>query len=162
MSRKIFKIATLVVTISSSVFWSGCSKENESSETKNVGKNQSVATIVNNNTSVSQPASATPSVVNASQTPPGKADVKPPASSVKPPPTPEIGSGGNDMLLLTQVRNALSSDKELLNAVIVEIKEGNATINGTVSSLDQKNRAQQLVKGVNGIKSVKNNLQIGR
>jgi osmotically-inducible protein OsmY len=73
---------------------------------------------------------------------------------------PQIGSGGGDMFLFTQVRSALSSDKELFNTVIVEIKEGNATISGNVKSEAQKAKAAQLVQSVNGIKSVKNNLRV--
>ena len=64
------------------------------------------------------------------------------------------------MFLFTQVRSALSSDTELLNAVIVEIKEGNATLTGNVSSEAQKIKAGQLIKSVKGIKSVKNNLRV--
>ncbi len=64
------------------------------------------------------------------------------------------------MFLFTQVRGALSSDAELLNAVIVQIKEGNATLTGNVSSEAQKTKAGQLIQSVNGIKSVKNNLRV--
>ena len=64
------------------------------------------------------------------------------------------------MFLFTQVRGALSSDKELFTAVSIEIKEGKATLTGKVSSEAQKAKAEQLVKGVKGIKSLKNNLRV--
>ncbi len=84
---------------------------------------------------------------------------KKPSTPVKEP-TPQIGSGASDFLLFTQVRGALSSDKEFSNAVIVEIKEGNVILTGNISSEAQKTKAGQLVQSVKGIKSVKNNLRV--
>lgn len=75
-------------------------------------------------------------------------------------PAAQIGSGGNDLTLFTQARNALGTDQELSRAVIIEIKEGAATLTGTVSSQAQKVKAAQLIQAVKGIKSVKNDLRI--
>lgn len=75
-------------------------------------------------------------------------------------PTPQIGSGGNDFYLFTKARGALSADAELKAAnVVVDVKEGNITLSGTVKSAEQKSKAEQLVRAV-GSKSIKNQLRV--
>lgn len=76
-------------------------------------------------------------------------------------PKPQIGSGGNDFSLFTQARAALSADAELKGAnVVVEAKEGVLTLSGAVASTEQKARAEQLARGVSGVKLVKNQLRV--
>lgn len=166
MINKNFEIVSALILIS--IVLTGCSGNsqpdvaktgaNQASIVSNNNLNSSDAVLNNNNVSANAPNASTPIAVNT-----------PPASTVdqnkksSPPvkvPTPQIGSGGGDMFLFTQVRGALSSDKELINAVIVEIKEGNATLSGKVSNENQKAKAEQVVKSVQGIKSVKNNLRV--
>lgn len=132
----------------------------QSQATLNNNINQS-PTVLNNNGAVAvSPSNSTP-VVGNTPPPTGTADKNrkslPSATTA---PTAQIGGGGSDMLLFTQARGALSSDKELSNSVIIELKDGNATLTGNVSSQEQKIKAGQLVQGVNGIKSVKNNLRV--
>lgn len=127
------------------------------SNNNNAPVNNNVNVLVNNNVAPNQSNASTPLVSNASA--PTLNQNKKSAPTVNQP-SAQIGSGGGDMFLFTQVRGALGSDKELLNAVIVEIKEGNATLTGSVSSEAQKTKAAQLVQSVNGIKSVKNNLRV--
>lgn len=75
-------------------------------------------------------------------------------------PKPQIGSGGGDFSLFTQVRGALNADAELKAAnIIIEVKEGVVTLGGTVASAGQKSKAEQLVRGV-GPKGVKNELKV--
>lgn len=81
---------------------------------------------------------------------------KPPANM----PTPQIGSGGNDFYLFTQARAALNADAELKAAnIVVDIKEGVATLSGAVKSAEQKSKAEQLVQSA-GLKTVKNQLRV--
>jgi len=123
---------------------------NQAPAVSNNNTNQAPAVSNNkNNVPVNSPNTA-PQAVN---------NDKKPALPVKEP-TPQIGSGGMDFSLFAEVRSALSSDQELLNAVIVEIKAGNAALSGNVSSEAQKIKAAQLVQSVKGIKSVKNNLRV--
>lgn len=76
-------------------------------------------------------------------------------------PDPKIGAGGNDFYLFTQARGALNADSELKNSnIVVDVKNGSATLSGTVSSAEQKSRAEQIVRALNGITSVKNQLSI--
>jgi osmotically-inducible protein OsmY len=74
---------------------------------------------------------------------------------------PQIGSGGNDFFLFTQARAALNADAELRNAVVVvDVRDGVATLTGSVATDAQKQKAAQLVQGVAGFKGVKNLLRL--
>lgn len=78
-----------------------------------------------------------------------------------PMPQPQIGSGGNDLLLFTRIRSAIDTDADLKRAnIIIDISDGVVTLNGTVAGDAQKARAEQLVKNVGGIKGVKNQLKL--
>ncbi len=161
MVRKKFEIMPALVLIL--IVLSGCTKNSEPDVAKTDNINQAPTAsnnntvTANNNVSANGSSTSTPIVSNTSaSTTAQDRKPSPPANQ----PTPQVGSGGGDMFLFTQVRGALSSDKELLNGVIVEIKEGNATLTGKVSSEAQKAKAAQLVQSVNGIKNVKNNLRV--
>jgi len=159
MFRKIFTTAPVIILILTAIVLSGCAKQTESQTAKTDNINKAPTAVNNNNISANPPNVPTPLGNNISTTTTTGKDNRKPSPAVKEPP-PQIGSGGDDMSLFTQARGALSSDKELLNAVIIEIKEGNVTLNGKVSSETQKAKAAQLVQSVKGIKSVKNNLHV--
>jgi len=180
MVKENFKIIFAVISISSVL--SGCAGNSapESAKTSNANQSQ---TVLNNNTSqppavsnnnTTQPAAAfnnnSAAADSRGNSTPGAADNsstvvntagkdKKPSSPAPDAPKPQIGGGGGDLLLFTQVRGALSSDNELSSAVIIEIKDGNVVLTGNVSSEAQRAKAVQLVQGVKGIKSVKNNLR---
>ena len=143
-----------LILTSISFILSGCSGTSESDGAATVNVNRS-ATVINTNVSNSLPNASTPMTSNANV----PAANRKPSASVKDP-VPEIGSGAADFGLFAQVKAALSTDAELSKAVIVEIKEGNATLSGSVSSEAQKAKAEQQVRGVKGIKNVKNNLRV--
>jgi hyperosmotically inducible protein len=72
---------------------------------------------------------------------------------------PQIGSGGNDLYLFTQTRAVLNADDELKAAAVnVSINGGVVTLAGKVASEAQKAKAEQLVRSVEGVKDVKNQL----
>lgn len=76
-------------------------------------------------------------------------------------PQPQIGAGGGDLFMFTQARAALSADAELKTAnIVIEVNSGSLTLNGTVANMSQKSKAEQLVRGVAGVKAVKNQLRI--
>ncbi|HEX8250954.1 MAG TPA: BON domain-containing protein [Pyrinomonadaceae bacterium] len=159
MVRKKITLAPVIILILTAIVLSGCAKQAESQATKTDSINKA-PTAANNNISANPPNAPAAPVNNVSTaTTAAVRDNRKPSPAVKEP-TPQIGSGGDDMSLFTQARGALSPDKELFNAVIIEIKEGNVTLNGKVSSEAQKAKAVQLVQGVKGIKSVKNNLRV--
>jgi osmotically-inducible protein OsmY len=94
--------------------------------------------------------------------PPAEA-VRPETNRTKPAPTPppQIGSGGNDLFLFTQTRAALNADAELKGVnPVIEIKGGVVTLTGKVATAAQKSRAEQVARGVAGVKSVNNQLQV--
>jgi hyperosmotically inducible periplasmic protein len=75
-------------------------------------------------------------------------------------PTPQIGSGGNDLFLFTKARAAVNADPELKAAnLIVEVKEGVVTLSGTVASAALKSKAEELARGA-GPKDVRNQLRV--
>jgi len=160
-NKRLMFAATL---ISTSIILSGCSQTSETGVAKsNANQSQTLSNAgniaVNNNVSAALP-NAVPSVANPNTTPPTAANKQKPAASSVNEPKPQIGKGGDDFSMFTQVRGALNADKEFVDAVIVEIKEGNVTLSGNVSSQEQKTKAGQLAQGVAGVKSVKNNLRV--
>ncbi|HEX8367736.1 MAG TPA: BON domain-containing protein [Pyrinomonadaceae bacterium] len=161
MIRKKITIAPVIILILTAIVLSaGCAKQTESQAARTESVNKA-PTAANNNNISANPPNVPPPVNNISTTATTAAgkDNRKPSPAVKEL-APQIGSGGDDMSLFTQTRGVLSADKELINAVIIEIKEGNVTLNGKVSSEAQKAKAAQLVQSVKGIKSVKNNLRV--
>ena len=130
---------------------------------------------VNNTQPAGVVANATPAT-NTTQAPPPSAGNNAPAAAVTTPtgtggaveksktadvPRPQIGSGGNDLFLFTQARAALGSDAELKGAnPVVEVKDGVLTLSGTVATPAQKSRAEQVARGIGGVKAVKNQLRV--
>jgi len=159
MFKKNHKLTFSVILISSICF--GCAGASETNSAKDTTGNRSTAVTNTNAALPAAPAAAGNGnlpAASSNQTANLSKDPKP-APAVNQP-APKIGSGGDDLSLFTQVRSGFSSDQELLNGVIVEIKEGNATLTGKVSSEEKKKKAAQLVQNVNGIKSVKNNIRV--
>ena len=48
----------------------------------------------------------------------------------------------------------------LKSNIVVDVKNGGATLSGTVANAEQKSRAEQLVRALNGIMGVKNQLNV--
>ena len=157
MFKKNHKIIISAALISGFCF--GCSGTAETNSAANNNRNQSTA--VSNNNAASTPAAvinANAPAASSNQTANADRNIKPmPAANM---PAPKIGSGGDDLALFAQVRSALSADQELFNGVIVEIKEGNATLSGKAPSEEKKKKAEQIVQNIKGIKSVKNNVRV--
>lgn len=117
--------------------------------------------------SAATPAATTPApAASAGVTTPGT--VPSPASESRatrnaPParmPTPQIGSGGNDLFIFTRTRAAINNDSDLKAAnVVIEVKEGVVTLSGTVTSAALKSKAEELARGV-GPKDVRNQLRV--
>lgn len=154
------KLNLLLTVLSLTIFLQGCSQSSESNAVKNGNANQPEVSNLNGNSGVAnasnnfgvnnQPASNTNSIPTV--------DRKTAPSA--PEPKPNFGSGAADLSIIMSARNKLSSDKDLINSVIVDAKEGNVTLTGKVSSEEQKKKAEELTKSVQGVKSVKNNLRV--
>lgn len=171
MVKKKSHVAPAIILFS--IALSGCSNSGTSEVAKTANTNQ---TTTVSNSAVNQTPTAANTVAAAASpnaaAPVAGSNPQPTVGSVSPAtadkgrkpstndPAPQIGSGASDFLLFTQVRGALDADQDLMKGVIVEMKEGNVVLTGSVSSEAQKTKAAQLVQGVEGIKSVKNNLRV--
>ncbi len=72
-----------------------------------------------------------------------------------------VGSGLNDGWLWVKTRFDLAAEDDLRDSTInVDVDNGVVTLTGTVASAAQKTRAEQSVKAVEGVKSVKNQLKV--
>jgi len=72
-----------------------------------------------------------------------------------------IGADANDGWLWTKTRAVLATTDDLRDSTInVDVENGVVTLSGTVATPAQKTKAAQVAKGVEGVKSVKNNLTV--
>jgi NOL1/NOP2/fmu family ribosome biogenesis protein len=72
-----------------------------------------------------------------------------------------IGAGANDGWLWTKTRAVLATTDDLRESTInVDVEDAVVTLSGTVATAAQKSKAAQVAKGVEGVKSVKNNLAV--
>jgi hypothetical protein len=175
------------IGITSAIFWilmtgvlSGCSQNTGTETATSDNTNQTVTTSLNNDnisalpsntsntmtpngsdTATTSPNGSMPEAGNDSvqtadkQNPTDRKPTQPVKS-----PTPIQSTGAQDMFLFVQIRGALNADKELGDAVTVELKEGNVILTGKVPSEEQKKKAEEAVRNVKGIKSIKNNLRV--
>lgn len=73
----------------------------------------------------------------------------------------KIGTGANDGWLWTKTRAALATTDDLRDSTInVDVENAVVTLSGTVANQAQKTKAEQVAKGIDGVKSVKNNLAV--
>lgn len=69
----------------------------------------------------------------------------------------------SDDAIYDNVRRRLASDQVVKGGALkVDVRDGVVTLSGMVDEQKQKDRATSLTKKVNGVKSVNNELQIGR
>ena len=72
-----------------------------------------------------------------------------------------IGTGANDGWLWTKTRAVLATTDDLRDSTInVDVDNAAVTLSGTVATQAQKTKAAQVANGVEGVKSVKNNLVV--
>ncbi|MGL1833636.1 BON domain-containing protein [Rhodocyclaceae bacterium SMB388] len=67
----------------------------------------------------------------------------------------------DDTVITTQVKAAIFDDPDVrMNEITVETFDGVVQLSGFVSSQANINKAMQLARGVKGVKSVKNNMNL--
>jgi hyperosmotically inducible protein len=72
-----------------------------------------------------------------------------------------IGTGANDGWLWTKTRAVLATTDDLRDSTInVDVDNAEVMLSGTVATQAQKTKAAQVAKGVEGVKSVRNNLVV--
>jgi hyperosmotically inducible periplasmic protein len=73
----------------------------------------------------------------------------------------KVGTGANDGWLWVKTRAALAATDDLRESTIdVDVDDATVTLSGSVSSAAQKTRAEQVARGIEGVKSVKNDLRV--
>jgi hyperosmotically inducible periplasmic protein len=73
----------------------------------------------------------------------------------------KIGTGTEDGWLWTKTRAALATTDDLRDSTVnVDVENSVVTLTGTVASQAQKTKAEQVAKGIDGVKSVRNQLTI--
>jgi hypothetical protein len=73
----------------------------------------------------------------------------------------KIGTGADDLWIWAKARTALVAADDLRDSTIsVDVENNAATLTGTVASQAQKTRAEEVVKGIEGVKSVRNQLTV--
>ena len=71
-----------------------------------------------------------------------------------------LGEHIDDTTITTTVKTKLAAEKgATLTRIQVDTDRGVVQLSGVVDSPAEKARAEQIARGVNGVKSVKNNLQ---
>ena len=74
----------------------------------------------------------------------------------------KIGAGAEDLWLWTKTRAALAAVDDLRDTTInVDVDNAAVTLRGTVATQDQVKKADAAAKGVEGVKSVRNELKVG-
>jgi hyperosmotically inducible protein len=74
----------------------------------------------------------------------------------------KVGQGANDWFLWTKTRAALATADNLEEGGInVDVENGVITLRGSVPDQNQKARAEQVARGIDGVTSVNNTLQVG-
>ena len=72
-----------------------------------------------------------------------------------------IGQGADDMWLWVKTRAELLGTSDLRESTInVDVVNSVVTLKGTVADAAQKTKAEQVAKGIDGVKSVKNELKV--
>lgn len=177
INRKKISITSAIICVLFAVILAGCSQTDETDTiTNNANQtatlnNENTSTVSSNTSNTMTPSedrtatntsnSSIPQTDNDSSATTGKQNPtdRKPTQPVKSP-TPIQSTGAQDMFLFVQIRGALNADKELGDAVTVELKEGNVILTGKVPSEEQKKKAEEAVRNVKGVKSIKNNLRV--
>ena len=151
------KTLTIFLFLGTSIAFQGCGQTSDTNSNLAKNSNSNLAVNAVNMSNSNSAMNISNTVQNGNSA--ANANKKTSPQVVVPP--PKIGTGANDMVIFTQIRAKLAEDKDLINNVIVELKEGNATMTGKVLSIEHKEKAEQLIKSVQGTKTVKNNLTVG-
>jgi hyperosmotically inducible protein len=125
----------------------------------NMNANSNVAVVVNNNSNMVMNANMSNSRMNSNMTREeynkSRADIEKDKGSST------IGQGANDSWLWFKTRTALLATNELRESTInVDVVNDVVTLRGTVASKAESDKAASVAKGIDGVKSVTNQLKV--
>ena len=156
------KLKGLVLgTALSALAFSAC--ETTSNTNVNVNKvNSNTAVVVNNNTNVgNMNTAAKDDNWNANITKEEYEKNKEDYSARAKKEGATIGQGAEDAWLWTKTRSALATTNDLRDSTInVDVENAVVTLRGTVANAAQKAKAESVAKGIEDVKSVKNELKV--
>lgn len=73
----------------------------------------------------------------------------------------KVGQGAEDAWLWTKTRASLATTNDLRESTInVDVDNAVVTLRGTVANKEQSTKAESVAKGIDGVKSVKNDLKV--
>ena len=153
-------IFTFAVALSAAVI--GC----DTAPTANVNKttanaNPNVAVVVNNNSNLAANTGMTNTAMNSNLS---RADFdkdKDRYAKEAKDAGRTVGSGLNDSWLWTKTRTAMLATTDLRESTVnVDVSNDVVTLTGTVATAAQKTKAEEVAKGIVGVKSVTNNLKV--
>jgi osmotically-inducible protein OsmY len=129
---------------------------NANTRVANVNANSNVAVLVNNNSAMANSNRwANANSVTREEYNKNRADYE------KEKGESTIGSGANDSWIWFKTRAALLTTNDLRESTInVDVTNDVTTLRGTVASAAEKTKAEQVAKGIEGVKSVKNELKV--
>ena len=151
------KLKLGILTLAAAMAATGCESAvntNVSNSTRNVNSNTAV--VVNANTNrVTNTNRWSNTNVNRADYDRDRADYERDKGSST------IGQGANDSWLWFKTRAALMTEGDLRDSTInVDAVNDVITLKGTVETAAQKTKAEQVAKGIEGVKSVKNELKV--
>lgn len=141
----------------------GCETAANTNVTTNkaLNSNSNVAVVVNNNSNVvavnSNTGGSTTTNSNVSRADYDKDRAKYEVNKG----TSTIGQGANDSWIWFKTKGALAAANDLSDSTInVDVANDVTTLKGTVKTAAQKTQAETVAKGIEGVKSVKNELKV--
>lgn len=73
----------------------------------------------------------------------------------------KIGTGANDLWIWVKTRAAMAAADDLRDSTVnVDVDNDTVTLTGTVANAAQKARAETVAKGIEGVKTVKNQVTV--
>jgi osmotically-inducible protein OsmY len=157
------KIAVFLALSAAAAVATGCS----STDNTNVANNSNVARVVNNNGNANTAGITTTNTANENRR--ANANItreeyekdKERYQREARESGSTIGTGLEDGWLWTKTRTALLTTDDLRDSTInVDVQNSVVTLRGTVASPAQKARAETVAKGIEGVKSVRNDLKV--
>ncbi len=152
------KIRFFMITVGlSALALTGCeSTSNTNVNLRNANTNSNTAVLVNNN---SLPNTNTNRRDNSNVT--REEYDKNRSEYEKDKGSSTIGQGVNDSWLWFKTKTALATTSDLRDSTInVDVVNDVVTLKGTVGTAAEKTKAEQVAKGIDGVKSVKNELKV--
>ena len=153
------KIIFLTLFAALAVFLVGCEKTAPNTNNARVNNstlnNANNAIVVNNNTNVATNTNRKNANVNREEYDKNKAEYEKDKGSSS------IGQGANDSWLWFKTRAALLAADDLRESTInVDVANDVVTLKGTVASKAESDKAASVAKGIEGVKSVTNQLKV--